>query len=65
MATVNSNNVPTNSSLGSALAQQNGSGQKLQGISAKAFVISLGTGMVIFAVQFILFVLIKNKLARI
>jgi hypothetical protein len=42
-----------------------GSGQGSQGISFVAFVSALATSLVIFGVQMLAFILLKNKLARI
>jgi len=42
-----------------------GPGQKSQGITLFAFATALSTALVIFGVQMLLFVLLKDKLARI
>lgn len=42
-----------------------GNGQKAEGISLGAFVTALSTALVLFGIQMILFVLLKDKLARI
>jgi hypothetical protein len=65
MATVTSNNISTNSTIGGAINDQAGAALKYSGISVKTFLISLAAGAVLFIVQFLLFVLIKNKLPRI
>lgn len=50
--------------LGSAL-EGNGTGHRSQGISVKTFVASLVTGIVVFALETLLFVFLKGKLKRI
>ena len=42
-----------------------GAGQSRQGISLQAFVTALGASLVIFGVQTGVFLLLRNKLARI
>lgn len=51
--------------LGNALAEAGGSGQSSQGISIQTFLASLATAVVVFAVEFLLFLVIKGKLTRI
>ncbi|KNG89489.1 hypothetical protein ANOM_002241 [Aspergillus nomiae NRRL 13137] len=51
--------------LGSALEHAGGTGQKSAGIPINTFLASLATAIVIFAVQFLLFLLLKSKLTRI
>ncbi|KAL2872564.1 putative DUF221 domain protein [Aspergillus lucknowensis] len=51
--------------LGSALEQAGGNGQTKEGISIKTFLASLATAIIIFAVEFLLFMLLKGKLTRI
>jgi calcium permeable stress-gated cation channel len=42
-----------------------GQGQGSQGISLVAFITALTTGLVVFGVQILAFVILKDKLARI
>ncbi|KAL3467140.1 hypothetical protein BJX64DRAFT_191506 [Aspergillus heterothallicus] len=51
--------------LTSAFEHAGGNGQKTEGISLKTFVASLATGIIIFSVEFLLFLLLKGKLTRI
>ncbi|KAE8352253.1 hypothetical protein BDV28DRAFT_161900 [Aspergillus coremiiformis] len=51
--------------LGKALEHAGGTGHKSEGISINTFLASLGTAIVIFAVEFLLFLLLKSKLTRI
>lgn len=51
--------------LGSALEHAGGAGQKSEGIAINTFLASLATAIVIFAVEFLLFLLLKSKLTRI
>ncbi|PGH12545.1 hypothetical protein AJ80_06706 [Polytolypa hystricis UAMH7299] len=51
--------------VGSALDAQSGTGQKTAGISISTFLASLATAMVVFAAEFLLFVVLKGKLTRI
>ncbi|KAI9367578.1 hypothetical protein BJX61DRAFT_292997 [Aspergillus egyptiacus] len=51
--------------LGSALEHAAGSGQETEGVSIKTFVASLATAIIIFAVEFVLFIFLKGKLTRI
>ncbi|KAL4896863.1 hypothetical protein BDV59DRAFT_79647 [Aspergillus ambiguus] len=53
------------SDLGQALEKAGVSGQKSEGISIKTFVASLATAIIIFAVEFLLFLVLKGKLLRI
>ncbi|KKZ68051.1 hypothetical protein EMCG_06262 [[Emmonsia] crescens] len=54
-----------NDSVASALDAQSGTGQKTAGMSITTFMASLATAIIIFAVEFLLFTLIKGKLTRI
>ncbi|KAG2411531.1 hypothetical protein HFD88_009087 [Aspergillus terreus] len=51
--------------LGQALEKAGVSGQKSEGISIKTFVASLATAIIIFTVEFLLFLVLKGKLLRI
>ncbi|KAL4878975.1 hypothetical protein BJY04DRAFT_194509 [Aspergillus karnatakaensis] len=51
--------------LGEALSHAGGNGQAREGISIKTFLASLATAVVIFAIEFLLFLLLKGKLTRI
>lgn len=51
--------------LGSALEHAGGTGQKSEGVTIDTFLASLATAVVIFAVEFLLFLLLKSKLTRI
>ncbi|KAJ9213141.1 hypothetical protein DTO166G4_5299 [Paecilomyces variotii] len=51
--------------LGSALNDVSGAGQRKQGISITTFVASLATGIIVFAIEFLLFLFLKGKLTRI
>ena len=53
------------SSSSSAAGPLPGSGQKFQGQTLVSFAGALGSGLVIFAIQLIAFLLLKEKLARI
>ncbi|KAK2807329.1 hypothetical protein FQN50_005484 [Emmonsiellopsis sp. PD_5] len=55
----------SNSSVAAALDAQSGTGQKTAGMSITTFMASLATAIIIFAVEFVLFVLLKAKLTRI
>ncbi|KAK2740225.1 hypothetical protein FQN55_008951 [Onygenales sp. PD_40] len=55
----------SNSSVAAALDAQSGTGQKTAGMSITTFMASLATAIIIFAVEFFLFVLLKAKLTRI
>jgi uncharacterized protein HemY len=55
----------SNNDIGSALDSSSGTGQRNQGMSLKAFVASLVTALVVFAVEALLFLLLKGKLTRI
>lgn len=58
--------TPTSTaSVGAALDSQGGAGQKTAGISISTFLASLATAVIIFAVEFLLFVVLKGKLTRI
>ncbi|KAL4807278.1 hypothetical protein BDV18DRAFT_115311 [Aspergillus unguis] len=51
--------------LGSALEHAGGRGQTREGISIKTFIASLAAALIIFAVEFLLFLALKGKLTRI
>ncbi|KAL3480713.1 hypothetical protein BJX99DRAFT_220132 [Aspergillus californicus] len=51
--------------LGSALENAGGKGQRTEGISIKTFLASLAAAIIIFAIEFLLFMLLKGKLTRI
>ncbi|KKK13428.1 hypothetical protein ARAM_000888 [Aspergillus rambellii] len=51
--------------LGEALEHAGGTGQSKGGISLKTFIASLATALIVFAVEFLLFLLLKGKLTRI
>ncbi len=51
--------------LGSALEHAGGKGQAREGITIKTFIASLAAALIIFAVEFFLFLLLKGKLTRI
>lgn len=51
--------------LGSALEHAGGTGKKNAGVSISTFLASLATAIVIFAVEFLLFLILKGKLTRI
>lgn len=51
--------------LGSALEHAGGTRQKKEGVTISTFLASLGTAIVIFAVEFLLFMVLKGKLTRI
>ncbi|KAL5333917.1 hypothetical protein BJX70DRAFT_379659 [Aspergillus crustosus] len=51
--------------LGDALSHAGGNGQAREGISIKTFLASLAAAIIIFAVEFLLFLLLKGKLTRI
>ena len=53
------------SSLEDALEHAGGHGKSAQGESVSTFVASLATAMIVFAVEFLLFILLKGKLTRI
>ncbi|KAF3392692.1 putative protein RSN1 [Penicillium rolfsii] len=53
------------SSLEDALSHTGGNGKSEEGVSLKSFLASLATAMVVFAVEFLLFMLLKGKLTRI
>ncbi|ODH24174.1 hypothetical protein ACO22_05337 [Paracoccidioides brasiliensis] len=54
-----------NQSVAAALDAQSGTGQKTAGMSITTFLASLATAVIIFAVEFLLFILLKGKLTRI
>ncbi|KAL5360686.1 hypothetical protein BJX96DRAFT_175533 [Aspergillus floccosus] len=53
------------SDIGQALEKAGVSGQKSEGISIQTFIASLATAIIIFAVEFLLFLVLKGKLLRI
>jgi hypothetical protein len=53
------------SSLEEALSHTGGNGKSEEGVSLKSFLASLATAMIVFAVEFLLFMLLKGKLTRI
>lgn len=53
------------SSLEEALSHTGGQGRTEEGVSLKSFLASLATAMIVFAVEFLLFILLKGKLTRI
>lgn len=53
------------SSLQEALSHTGGQGRSEEGVSLKSFLASLATAIVVFAVEFLLFMLLKGKLTRI
>jgi calcium permeable stress-gated cation channel len=55
----------TSSSLGATNSAGQVDAQSSQGISLVAFLTALATSLVIFGIQMLAFVLLKNKLARI
>lgn len=57
--------MSNNNGIGSALDNSSGSGARNQGLSVKAFVASLVTAIIVFAVETLLFMLLKGKLTRI
>ena len=55
----------TMTDLGSALEHAGGSGKNKEGISIGTFLASLATAIIVFAVEFLCFLLLKGKLTRI
>jgi hypothetical protein len=55
----------TSSSSAATTSATFGQGQTTQGISLVAFLTALATSLVIFGIQMLAFILLKNKLARI
>ena len=53
------------SGVEAALNAASGTGQKSAGMSISTFLASLATAIIIFAVEFLLFVVLKGKLTRI
>lgn len=53
------------SGLEQALEHTGGHGRTAEGVSIQTFVASLATAMIVFAVEFLLFLLFKSKLTRI
>jgi hypothetical protein len=54
-----------NQDVGDALDSQSGTGQRAAGISISTFVASLAAAIVVFTVEFLLFLALKGKLTRI
>ncbi|KAJ5543541.1 hypothetical protein N7461_009544 [Penicillium sp. DV-2018c] len=53
------------SGLEKALEHTGGHGRTAEGVSIKTFVASLSTAIIVFAVEFLFFLILKNKLSRI
>lgn len=53
------------SGLQQALQHTGGRGRTAEGVSIQTFVASLATAMIVFAVELLLFLLLKGKLTRI
>ncbi|KAJ5369096.1 uncharacterized protein N7496_008856 [Penicillium cataractarum] len=53
------------SALEEALSYTGGNGKSKEGVSLKSFLASLATAMIVFGVEFLLFMLLKGKLTRI
>ncbi|EZF34642.1 hypothetical protein TMEN_503 [Trichophyton mentagrophytes] len=51
--------------VGDAIDQQSGTGQRSSGISISTFLASLATAIIVFAVEFVIFLILKSKLTRI
>ncbi|PKX88197.1 DUF221-domain-containing protein [Aspergillus novofumigatus IBT 16806] len=51
--------------LGLALEHAGGNGQRNEGVTIQTFLASLATAVIVFAVEFLLFLLLKGKLTRI
>lgn len=51
--------------MGDAIDQQSGTGQRSSGISISTFLASLATAIIVFAVEFVIFLILKSKLTRI
>ncbi|KAI9927682.1 hypothetical protein AWENTII_006524 [Aspergillus wentii] len=51
--------------LGKALEHAGGTGQSSEGVSIQTFLASLATAIIVFAVEFLLFMVLKGKLTRI
>ena len=51
--------------LGQALEHAGGNGQRSEGVNIQTFLASLATAVIVFAVEFFLFLLLKGKLTRI
>ncbi|KAK2841539.1 hypothetical protein FQN49_006156 [Arthroderma sp. PD_2] len=51
--------------VGHAIDSQGGTGQRAAGISISTFLASLATAIIIFAVEFVIFLILKSKLTRI
>lgn len=54
-----------NQDVGDALDAQSGTGHRASGISISTFLASLAAAIVVFTVEFLLFLLLKGKLTRI
>lgn len=53
------------SELEQALEHTGGHGRTAEGVSIQTFVASLATAMIVFAVEFLLFLVLKGKLTRV
>ncbi|KAH2121159.1 hypothetical protein KXW75_002615 [Aspergillus fumigatus] len=51
--------------LGQALEHAGGNGRRSEGVNIQTFLASLATAVIVFAVEFLLFLLLKGKLTRI
>lgn len=51
--------------LGSALEHAGGKGDRSRGVNIKTFVASLATAIIVFCLEFLLFLVLKGKLTRI
>lgn len=57
--------ITMTSGLEQALEHTGGHGRTAEGVSIQTFVASLATAMIVFAVEFLLFLMLKGKLTRI
>lgn len=51
--------------LGTALENAGGTARTSEGVSVKSFLASLATAVIVFALEFLLFLFLKGKLTRI
>lgn len=51
--------------LEDALENAGGTGQSSEGVTIKTFVASLATAIIVFSVEFLLFLALKGKLTRV
>ena len=67
MATASSSTAPvvTPTSVGDVFNTGAGKGQANEGVSLTAFLASLSSGLVVFGIQFVLFLFLKDKFNRI